>query len=1741
MNSNFLLRFFQNEIKEENNNMMLNLFNELEQKELSTKDNASFSKIYDDTKEINLYLLDIIKNKFHLLFNENIKTFKESLDYLEKISIPNKCVCAEIIETIPGWRCIDCSKYENSIYCNDCFIRSKDLHKNHNVLFLYSSRGMCDCGDPDSLYTYCSEHSGPFLEEKQINDYISMIFPNETLNKLKEFFNDLFYKFSKYLVLTEQFEYFYYDVFNKKFHNKKDEKNEELKKEKEDVLLLKENFRVVFQNLLDFLRLISSKNLGMLHLIANYFLKSSLENKNLEPAYMTTHRCVKFNKNEIQLFYIDNKSHTCICPFSRLFITNYRDNIKDSEKNKEFLLSFSHNLPLRLGFCIVYFATYKESLLNNNEDLLSNRNQFYLEDSTSIIARKSNLIEEAYKILYEYLLKNFNSPEMKNDNGSLNDSLIDNLYLMVGNMDIDTKYFSKPKMKMLMNGKTSIIERIIDCICLIHNQNGFETIFPHPEFQNKGFSSKLIEFEFRLLSIVEEITLFLPWNNIDEIKEIFRYLINKILNQQKEGIKQLKENEYTYHIALYRCLGIIINSFCFNYSFINKSTLIDSVRFMSKTFFESKNEIEELVDIVLKDYFKLLGFIAGARNNYFNYYDSVISYSNLYFLFKETYLKDFTLLKYIFIMSEKNIELIDFFKFSNIENIFSSFEKAFILNDVKKENKEPQKMEVEKNDNNSNNTEEQSEPLNPELLNLLRAQNRNQISPQLFYQLIYNMNMKNSGNEKSRDEYNCIMQWRLLLDMLISIMKDDSCPFWSLIKIYNETVSSQTKIELFNLIKNNNDMMEDLKNILKEKIIHEIVSNGNLSNLKTITQNIDKYLRTLFEENNEFNKALDELTYYKLEGETKLYYVKDTYLKELDLNYCYSFKEKSGAQKYILDFKKDIVKPYNSYYYNPSKLTFEFFETVYKKVLLNTNNLKLIIKIIEKLLSDEKITEELDKKSVRNTLLPIMLNYLTMFNVINTQSFIVFKIKNKDLINKLYDLLSKSVQSNNNNNILEKDLEENVKEVMSQLKRYQIIFESIDRDFSKLNEYDYNIDILDKLRQNENEKNINKNINIINLIPKDEKKVDENKKKTKNIKDKFKNLMKKKANNFMKKITSDETVIQLINEKDKKDDVEDSKNEIMCFFCRNPIILDSFKIPYGKIGLLNEDLFYVNSVKSTIRGELLKIKKDINKTDIYTKTIDNIYHDKFTRIISCGHYFHTSCFIEGCKKNANNENNENNNGVEEFTCPLCLKNQNILIPPLNNFREKYEFFKPEKMDELFKDNIDLSKYKSNEDSDLFKKCLESFLEKINLNIISNKDYKSFIDFNYQYYKSYFNYLENVFYVNGTTFHKNQQIDTIQNLYLSLRFNIKTNPDFIKQIIDFIKEELTYLAKGPDEKEYIYNHQHYMRYVDSIEKIFLSLSILFNYEEIQKTFKYIIYIYFPYFIFGFYFRDLIFRKEFKSINQFQFKEKMNLNDLIDYTKINNQQLLIYFNYFLKKFCLIKALNDFSYKNQEIVNSFNELNLENLFSLIDMEEFYKSIPKINDNEIDIMDIIYKIENIFNKNDLFFKLFGEILDYKKVFEKIFINIKENEKEDSITEKELIIQFAPIKFQFINLDNNVFDWIEKNLGKECDICHRVSGKSYICLICGDKVCHKDENVLDILQHTKMCAEKKGIFMNMNDMVISLWNYKSNGNSTYAKLYPLYVNKVGTGPQGSGIGREFNLSNEKLNLTIKNFICNDI
>jgi hypothetical protein len=394
----------------------------------------------------------------------------------------------------------------------------------------------------------------------------------------------------------------------------------------------------------------------------------------------------------------------------------------------------------------------------------------------------------------------------------------------------------------------------------------------------------------------------------------------------------------------------------------------------------------------------------------------------------------------------------------------------------------------------------------------------------------------------------------------------------------------------------------------------------------------------LFEDNNVYDEILDELTYNKIYNETKLFYLKDEHLKSFDLNYLIHPQDKSDVEKYILDFKKDVIKIYNCHFMNHSELTFDFFHKVYEKVFLNKNNLELIIKIFENLLSYDKNAEKSDKKSLRVNLLPVVLNYLQIFNLINTKSFIEFKFENKNSLDKLNVLLTNFIQNNYKTNLIEKDLEKQTKEIQKQINRYKLISELYNNDLSKLNKYDYNSTII-----NENDININKTNSDI---------ITNQKQKMKNTKEKLKSLMKNKKNNFLKKIESNEEMIKAIN--DNTNIEENNKNneeEIICFYCRNSIKLNTFEEPYGKLGLYINDNFYVNSIKSTLREELSNLNL-IEEHD----NIDSMIENKMNcRIVSCGHYFHNKCFCEGYAKGNSNQ----------FTCHLCLKEQNILIPPLS--------------------------------------------------------------------------------------------------------------------------------------------------------------------------------------------------------------------------------------------------------------------------------------------------------------------------------------------------------------------------------------------------------------------------------------------------------------------------------------------
>ena len=1692
------------ESQESNEYIFMDIFKGIKDINLLLKENILYNKIDTETKIIHSYLMESIKG-FHKIFGNNLLSFEDALEYLEKISIPNKCVCAGVIDSIPGWRCVECSKFENAIYCSDCYKKSKHLHKGHKIYFLYASGGMCDCGDPDSLSIFCPEHTGPFVNQEQINKYISKIFPKEILDKLISFFDKLFFQFSEYFILTEKCDLFYNIFFKEKFENigtEDLEKFEMLIKEKNDVASLKKNFCIVFQNLIHFLRLISQKNIAMLHLIANYLLKNHFERQTIKEEYTTTHKCIKIYENEINIIN-NEQAHICNCPFLSLLFNNWREEIKSKEnENEEFLLLFPHNLLLRNATCLIYFFLYKQIFLNNNDDVLYNRHQFFLEDSTEFIARKSHLIEDSYEIFYDYLKKYIKSPKIRDEYGSFIEEKINIIKRKTRFVETDTKYFSRPKTKKVMYNKKSIIKRAIDYFCLIHNELEFKSIVPHPKFQQKEYSTTLIEIEIALYGILEGINVFMDWKKLDIVKEIFRYIINKIINQKEEGIKQLQKDEYSFHLSLYRCFGLFINFFSYNYSLNNdKCTLMKSVEYIKNNFFISKDEIEKFVQIILYDYYKLFGFLAGAQNNFFNYYEGLNNYPFIYYNDKRTLKIDFTLLKYLFSLTEKNLDLNSFLKLSNIEDVYLSFGKIFLSDLMEQEESKIENQQISE----ISEKEEKGE-------NLLKI-------------------LKSKSEEKSFDS-NYIMQLEFLLELIIRFIKDDSSTYWSLMRFYEEMISSQIKRELFNDIRKNKSAMKDLETILKEKIIHEMAAKNNLIDLLKLKKRLDKYLLILFDENH-VNKIIGELTYNKMQGETKLFYLKDNCLKYLDMNYYLSPKEKSNAQKYIMEFKKDIINIYNNYYYNPSDLTFDLFEISYEKIFLNINNLNLLVKLVEKLLiCKNNNIDKLNMDSIKNSILPLILNYLSIFCMINTKSFIEFKTQNKDLLNHLSKIFSKYLLNNNKNNgIMEVDLQKNITDILKRLDYYEIIYNNIKFDLSKLNKYDYNTEYVHNLSLGiyiSNEKNSKDMINE-NSINLDE--INLKKKNAKNIKDKLKKKMKMKSQVFLEKSKTNPELIKDMDTPENNKDENLTKDEMMCFYCRNPIKLNSYEVSYGKTGLLIIDYFYINSIKSSEKKELERIMDTRNINAQLYKDINKGFNsslDKRGHIISCGHYFHADCFKKGLK----------GGGIDickVFNCPLCLKDQNLLIPPLNNFRDKYNFFKSSKILDLLP-TVEMITYEEMEiennnekEEKLFSDIVINFFNDIFFLNIQEKniDYRLFLEKCFEKYEIYFNFLENVFYIDGTTFHKQQQIDTIQNIILSLRFLVNTNYLSKKHIICFLKEELFLLSSGSNIVETVVSNFENMYYVNKFKQILLSLIILYDYEEIKDIFKYIIYIFLPYMSFGYYLRYIISNNYNKDIITYQ--------HFINYINNNNESMINYFNIFLQKFYFIKILTDKNASNDnELLNSFNDLNTEKLLTLLNINTLYKIL---NGNEkqknINFLEICEFLPKIFNLNDICFNLLKNNLDYNNIYNLLIANIKRSDRRVNLT-KELIINFSQIKFELIHLDDNIFDWIEKNLEKKCVICSKIAKYDYICLICGNKICHtKSCNKFN--EHRRYCCGNTCICIDMDDMKIMIFSYLNSKT-----LFPIYVNKNGVGPNGYEIGDEYKLSKEKMKLALKNFICND-
>jgi hypothetical protein len=201
----------------------------------------------------------------------------------------------------------------------------------------------------------------------------------------------------------------------------------------------------------------------------------------------------------------------------------------------------------------------------------------------------------------------------------------------------------------------------------------------------------------------------------------------------------------------------------------------------------------------------------------------------------------------------------------------------------------------------------------------------------------------------------------------------------------------------------------------------------------------------------------------------------------------------------------------------------------------------------------------------------------------------------------------------------------------------------------------------------------------------------------------------------------------------------------------------------------------------------------------------------------------------------------------------------------------------------------------------------------------------------------------------------------------------------------------------------------------------------------------------------------------------------------------------------------------------------------------------LPKKENNDIDFI-------HLFEKSHEFLSLDNQkiIIDNTNIINLLINNIIQFKEEKYLVKAEFFLQFILYKLDLIELNDNIFDWIENNLFKKCDKCKKYSRHSFICLICGKKLCNIPHVCDAIREHSTKCSGENNIFIENQDMRLSCLKplyvkFENNINKImgFKKFYCLYTDDSGAGPNRE-ISNNLKLNKENLKLALKNYVCFD-
>ena len=332
------------------------------------------------------------------------ESLNQSMRYLKLTDTndENK-LCLKLITNQGVWKCKDCQKNKESIYCNECWGKVKEEHIKLNHNYEYISNyicGTCDCGNLNNM-------GEDFICPKHKKNSEGNRIENESEKKEFQIIHEeLFSQMANYIADTMD----------------KNETNDEF-------------FVKNINSFIDFISLLSLNSKTLLNWIAELLLKNyQVSNKNPK------HKCINisyiyspsrrdllsswnhFRRSSQKDIYPN--INNCSCPLLRYLMSVWQNG------KYKCLLRFSQNYDLKINIGILYLFLYDELIFKEKNDFSYLRKEFLFSEIRIIITKHKNLLDKLLKSP-EIIIKYFITPlfDLKTKNISSIMTLISIIHL----------------------------------------------------------------------------------------------------------------------------------------------------------------------------------------------------------------------------------------------------------------------------------------------------------------------------------------------------------------------------------------------------------------------------------------------------------------------------------------------------------------------------------------------------------------------------------------------------------------------------------------------------------------------------------------------------------------------------------------------------------------------------------------------------------------------------------------------------------------------------------------------------------------------------------------------------------------------------------------------------------------------------------------------------------------------------------------------------------------------------------------------------------------------------------------------------------------------------------------------------------------------------------------------------------------------------------------------------------------